>query len=149
MRIPPQNLDSEKAFLGSILLRPDAMNEVLDTISPHSFYAEKHRSIFMTMQELFNKGEPIDLVSLSTKLKEKSLIDRVGGPTYLAELVNFVPSAANLEHYGSIIQKKHKMRSLIEAAEQIVHLGYDESGELEEILQAARFLVNATSSSSN
>jgi replicative DNA helicase len=137
VRIPPQNLDSEKAFLGSILLRPDSMNEMMDTISEETFYAEKHRNIYATMVELFTKGEPIDLVSLSTRLKEKSLIDQIGGGTYLAELVNFVPSAANLTHYGSIILKKHKMRSLIEAAEQIVHLGYDEVGELDEILDLA------------
>ncbi len=137
LRIPPQNLESEKAFLGSILLRPDALSEVLDTINVHSFYAEKHRNIYSIMLELFNKGEPIDLVSMSTRLKEKSLIDQVGGGTYLAELVNFVPSSANLSHYGSIIQKKHKMRSLIEAAEKIVHMGYDEAGELTEILDLA------------
>ena len=150
VRIPPQNLDSEKAFLGSILLRPDALNEVLDTIATQSFYAEKHRNIFETMIELFNKGEPIDLVSLSTRLKEKSLIDQVGGGTYLAELVNFVPSSANLSHYGSIILKKHKMRSLIEAAEKIVHMGYDESGELEHILdQAEKNIFEVTSHKSN
>jgi replicative DNA helicase len=150
IRIPPQNLDSEKAFLGSILLRPDAMNEVLDTISVDSFYAEKHRNIFDTMIELFNKGEPIDLVSLSTRLKEKSLIDRVGGASYLAELVNFVPSSANLGHYGSIIQKKHKMRGLIEAAEHIVHMGYDEAGDLEEILDdAEKKIFEVTNFSSN
>jgi replicative DNA helicase len=150
MRIPPQNLDSEKAFLGSILLRPDALNEVLDSISVDSFYAEKHRNIFATMIELFNKGEPIDLVSLSTRLKEKSMIDQVGGGTYLAELVNFVPSSANLSHYGSIIQKKHKMRNLIEAAEGIVHLGYDEAGELDEILnQAEKSIFEVTNFTSN
>ena len=150
MRIPPQNLDSEKAFLGSILLRPDALNEVLDTLSVDSFYAEKHRNIFATMIELFNKGEPIDLVSLSTRLKEKSMIDQVGGGTYLAELVNFVPSSANLSHYGSIIQKKHKMRNLIEAAEGIVHLGYDEAGELDEILnQAEKSIFEVTNFTSN
>lgn len=150
MRIPPQNLDSEKAFLGSILLRPDALNEVLDSISTDSFYAEKHRNIFATMIELFNKGEPIDLVSLSTRLKEKSMIDQVGGGTYLAELVNFVPSSANLSHYGSIIQKKHKMRNLIEAAEGIVHLGYDEAGELDEILNhAEKSIFEVTNFTSN
>jgi replicative DNA helicase len=150
VRIPPQNLDSEKAFLGSILLRPDALNEVLDTIGVDCFYAEKHRNIFATMMELYGKGEPVDLVSLSTRLKEKSLIDQIGGSTYLAELVNFVPSAANLSHYGSIIQKKYKMRNLISAAEGIVHMGYDEEGDLDEILNnAEKQIFEVTNYTSN
>lgn len=149
LRVPPQNLDSEKAFLGSIMLRPDAINEILDIISVDSFYAEKHRNIYGTMLELFNKGDPIDLVSLSTRLKEKSIIDQIGGGTYLAELVNFVPSSANLVHYASIIQKKHMMRGLIGAAEHIVHLGYDEAGDLEEILdQAEKKIFEVTNYSS-
>ncbi|MFA6297097.1 MAG: replicative DNA helicase [Candidatus Paceibacterota bacterium] len=149
-RIPPQNLDSEKAFLGSIMLRPDAINETLDIIFPQSFYAEKHRNIYSAMLELFHKGDPIDLVSLTTRLKEKSMLEQIGGGNYLAELVNFVPSAANLAHYGSIIQKKSMMRNLIEAAEGLVHMGYDESGDLEEILdQAEKKIFEVTNFSSN
>ncbi len=137
LRTPPQNLDSEKAFLGSIMLRPELLHEVLDIISSESFYAEKHKNIYGTMLDLFNKGEPVDVVSLSARLTEKALLDRVGGGTYIAELVNFVPSSANALHYASIIQKKHMMRNLIGAAEHLVHLGYEEIGELEEILDEA------------
>lgn len=148
-RIPPQNLDSEKAFLGSIMLKPELLHEVLDIISTDSFYAEKHRNIYGSMIELFNKGEPVDLVSLSTRLKETSLIEKIGGGTYLAELVNFVPSSANGLHYAGIIQKKHMMRNLIEAAEHLVHLGYDEAGELEVILdQAEKRIFEVTNFSS-
>ncbi len=149
-RIPPQNIDSEKAFLGSILLRPDALNEVLDTTRPEHFYAEKHRNIYDAMLELFNKGEPVDLVSLTTRLKEKGMFENVGGGTYLAELVNFVPSAANLAHYGSIVEKKHRMRSLIDAGEHIVRLGYDESAEVDEILdRAEKHIYEVTNYTSN
>ena len=77
LRVPPQNADSEKALLGSIMLRPDAINDVMDIISPDSFYAERHRLIFKTMLELFAKGEPIDLLTLSTRLTDKGLIEQV------------------------------------------------------------------------
>lgn len=136
LRVPPQNLDSEKAFLGSVMLRPDSLNEVLDVISADSFYAERHRQIYIAMQDLFNKHEPIDLVSLSNRLKEIGVLEQIGS-TYLGELVNFVPSSANLVHYAGIIQKTKMMRGLIEAAEHIVNLGYNEVGELEEILNEA------------
>lgn len=137
LRIPPQNLDSEKAFLGSIMLKPELLHEVLDIMHVDSFYAEKHKHIYSGMLALFNKGEPVDVVSLSAKLKEQSLLEKIGGGSYLAELVNFVPSSANGMHYATIIQKKYMMRNLINAAEHLVHLGYDESGELEEILDTA------------
>jgi len=89
------------------------------------------------MMELFQKSEPIDLVSVSARLKDRNLLDQVGGGSYIADLANLVPSAANARHYADIVRKKHIMRNLIEASEHIARLGYDESGELEEILDGA------------
>src|SRR3989338_6312241 len=86
LRIPTHSLEAEMALLGSIMLRPDALYEVVDVVGPQSFYFEKHRIIFETMMELFGKHVPIDLLSLSTRLKEKDLLERLGGATYLAEL---------------------------------------------------------------
>ena len=137
IRIPPQSVDAEMALLGSIMLRPEAIYEVLDTVSQSSFYFEKHRIIFDTMLEFLGKNTPIDLLSMSSRLKEKNLIDQVGGASYLTELVNIVPSSANIKHYGEIVQKKHMMRSLIEASEYISHLGFDEAGDLPELLEKA------------
>lgn len=137
LRIPPQNLDAESALLGSVMQRPDAMYEILDVISPESFYAEKHRIIFTAIVDLYKKGNPIDLLSVSSRLKEKGDLERIGGSTYLAELVNNVPSASNAKHYAEIVQKKFMMRSLISAAEKISNLGYEEAQELEEILDRA------------
>jgi len=125
------------ALIGSIMLRPDAMNEIIDLIYSRVFYAEKHRKIFETMLELFNKGTPIDLLSLTSRLKEKEMIEQVGGASYLAELVQLVPSSANVRHYAEIVHKKYMMRSLIEASEFISRLGFDEAGELEELLDKA------------
>lgn len=137
MRLPPQNIESEKALLGSIMLRPEALPEIMDILRPEAFYSEKHRIIFLAMMDLYEKRDPIDLLTLSSKLKEKSELDRIGGMSYLTELVNTVPSSANAEHYAGIIQKKYTMRRLIEAAEHISVLGYDEQNELEELLDKA------------
>jgi replicative DNA helicase len=137
LRIPPQSLEAEQALLGSIMLRPDAMYEIIDLISPRAFYAEKHSIIFETMLELFSKREPIDLLSLSSRLKEKSALDQIGGASYLTELVNTVPSSANIKHYADIVAKKFMMRRLIEASEFISQVGFDESHDLEEALDKA------------
>jgi replicative DNA helicase len=138
LRLPPQSLDSEQAVLGSIMLRKDAMHEVEDILVPDSFYAEKHRIIFQAMLDLSVKNEPIDMLSLSTKLREKKLLDSVGGNQYLAELVNLVPSSANLKHYATIVQKKFILRSLIETADYISELAFEESSEpIEDVLDQA------------
>lgn len=136
-RIPPQNIDAERAFLGSILLRQDALNDSIDVISPRSFYVEKHRLIYETILEMFAKATPIDLLSLTSRLQEKNLLEQIGGGSYLTELVATVPSSLNAPHYAEIIQKKYLMRQLIEASEHIKHLGHDEENDMEHILDAA------------
>src|ERR1700733_3945335 len=137
LRIPPQNLEAEMALLGSIMLRPEALFEVSETVSPDSFYSEKHRIIYDAMMELFTKRSPIHLLSVSSRLKEKGWLDQIGGNTYLTEIVNIVPSSANIDHYAQIVQKKYMMRRLIEASDHISQIGYDENHELEEMLDGA------------
>ena len=137
LRIPPQNLEAEMALLGSIMLRPEALFDIMDVVTPDSFYSEKHRVVFETMVELFAKHSPIDLLSVSTKLKEKGWLDQIGGNTYLTELVNVVPSSSNIGYYAEIVQKKYMMRRIIEASDHISQIGYDENKELEEIIDAA------------
>jgi len=136
-RIPPNNIDSERALLGSIMLRPEAIHEIMDIIKADAFYSEKHRIIFQSMTELFQKNEPIDLLTLSARLTEKNQLDQIGGTNYLTELVNLVPSSANAEHYAEIVLKKHIMRQLIEASEHISMLGYEEAEDLSTILDIA------------
>ena len=92
LRIPPHSMEAEMALVGSIMLRPDVIYEVLDIVSPASFYFDKHKVIFEAMMELFGKHTPIDILSLSTRLKEKELLERIGGATFLAELSSSVPS---------------------------------------------------------
>ncbi|MSR78566.1 MAG: replicative DNA helicase, partial [Candidatus Taylorbacteria bacterium] len=137
LRIPPQNTEAESALLGSIMLRPEAMNEVIDFVKAESFYSERHRIVFKTMMELFSKSSPIDLLSLSSRLGEKNMLEQIGGSPFLAELVSNVPSSTNAKHYAELVQKKYMMRSLITAAERISELGFDDSADLEEMLDQA------------
>ena len=137
VRVPPQSLDAEKALLGSIFLRPEVIYEVVDLVSPASFYANKHARIFEMMLELMNKREPIDLISTSERLESKGYLDSIGGRQYLGEISQSVPTAGNARHYAEIIQKKHLMRLLIEAADHVTRLGFDEAQELENLLDEA------------
>ncbi len=137
LRIPPQNLEAEKALLGSIMLRPEMMHEVMDVVSERSFYADRHRLIWTVMVELHGKGTPIDLLSLSTRLKEKEVIEQAGGMTYLTEIVHGVPSSTNAKYYAEIVQKKYIMRELITASEFVGNLGFNEEIDIEEILDKA------------
>ncbi len=138
LRIPPQSINSEQAVLGSIMLRKDAMHEVEDVLIPDSFYVEKHKIIFNSMLELAQKNEPIDMLSLSTKLSEKKALEQVGGNKYLAEIVNGVPSSTNVKHYADIVQKKYVLRSLIEAADYVSELAFEEGDDhMDDILDMA------------
>ncbi len=137
VRIPPQNIEAEMALLGSIMLRPDSIYEIVDIVTPKTFYADRHAVIYDAMLDLFGKRRPIDLLSLSSHLKEKNQLDSVGGASYLTEIVNTVPSSANIKHYAEIASKKFLMRRLIDASEYISHLGYDEGTEIEETLDKA------------
>ncbi|HEY1037562.1 MAG TPA: replicative DNA helicase [Candidatus Paceibacterota bacterium] len=137
LRVPPHSLDTEKAVLGSIMLRKEALYDINDVISPDSFYSEKHKLIYTIMIELAAKNDPIDILSLKTKLEERSILEQAGGAAYLAELVHTVPSASSVVHYAEIVQKKYMMRRLILASEKLAALGFEESGDLEDILDKA------------
>lgn len=137
LRVPPNSLDAEQAVLGSIMLRHDILTDLQDIISDETFYSERHKIIYRAIMALHAQTVPIDLLSLKTRLEEEQHLETIGGSAYLAELVNSVPSAANARYYAEIIQKKHAMRNLIYASEQINLIGYEENGALEEILDQA------------
>jgi replicative DNA helicase len=137
-RVPPQSLDSEMAVLGSIMLKPGTLIEIADHLTADSFYSDKHRKIYEVMQDLSNSGEPIDLISLSHKLKEKKMLESIGGATYLTELINSVPSSTNAEYYAGIVEEKYILRRLIESADKLAELGYDTNEmTLEDVLDTA------------
>ncbi|MFA6898000.1 MAG: replicative DNA helicase [Candidatus Paceibacterota bacterium] len=149
LRVPPHNLESEQALLGSVMLLPDALNEVLDVVNAESYYTERHRLIYETMIELWGKGQAIDSLTLSARLNDKGALEQVGGMSYLSELTNAVPSSVNVEHYAKIVQKKYMIRRLIHASEQIGALGYNEENELEEIMDEAEKHVYDISNNSS
>ena len=137
LKIPPQNTEAEKALLGSVMIRSEVMHDITDMVGESSFYSNQHRIIWASIFELHAKSSPIDILSLSSRLKEKSHLDQAGGMAYLTELINTVPSSTNAEHYASIVEKKHVLRELLRAAEQINGLGYEEELELHDILEKA------------
>ena len=148
LRIPPQNIDSEKALLGSLMLRPDGMYDVADMVKRETFYVDKHRMLFDAMLELHTRHEPIDLLSVSTRLKERGKFEAIGGGSYLAELVDAVPSSTNAKHYAEIIQRKYILRALIDAAAHISELGYNEAEAIESVLDEAEKKIYSVTNSS-
>lgn len=147
-RVPPQSLDSERALLGALLLKPDAIHDVADLVRAESFYAEKHRAIFEGMLELSERGEPIDLLSLSERLQGKGLLERVGGRAYVADLANSAPAPGNYHHYAELVSRKHIMRALIEASYEISEAAYDESRDTGEVLDTAEKMIYAIGNAS-
>ncbi len=147
LRVPPQTLETEKAFLGALMIRPEGMNESSDVISQDAFYAEKHRIIYRAMLALYSKNEPVDIESVRAKLSDSNELEGVGGIAYLAELAGDVPAASNARHYARGVQKKFMLRSLIDAGEYVAELGYDEANELDETLDKAEKRIYQVTSS--
>lgn len=127
LRVPPQALDAEMAVLGALMLKPQAIHEIADFLAPDAFYADKNKHIYQIILELSTKGEPIDVLSVSTKLSDGKKLEQVGGQSYLAELLNNVPSATNIKFYADTVHKKYILRGLIQAGDDVADLGYNES----------------------
>ncbi len=137
VRVPPQDVDAERALLGSLMLKPESVHEIADSISPDSFYADKHRVVFEAMLSLMERGEPVDIITVSAELKSRGNLERSGGSASLAEIVSSVPSAAHVKHYAEIIQKKYVLRRLIGASEELSQLGYAEGEAIDIVLDRA------------
>lgn len=137
-KIPPQSLEAEMSLLGSILLDKEALLKIADTTRIDDFYKDSHGKIFETMLELYGKNEPIDLLTLGTRLEEKGWLENIGGRSYLAILANTVPTASNVENYARIVHRKAVRRRLLNASHEIIRLGYNEDNEIENILDEAQ-----------
>ncbi|MBI2055757.1 MAG: replicative DNA helicase [Candidatus Sungbacteria bacterium] len=137
LKIPPQNIEAEISALGALMLDKDAIFRVVDLIAPHDFYKPIHRDIYEAMLDLFNHREPLDILSVANRLKEKNKLEEAGGSAYLTTLVNSVPTASHVEHYGSIVKRKRLLRDLIEAAGHIAQLGYQEAEDVESLIDEA------------
>ncbi|MEA2097643.1 MAG: replicative DNA helicase [Patescibacteria group bacterium] len=136
-RMPPQNVEAEQSVLGSLMIDKNAIIKIGDLITPEDFYKDSHSKIYKAMLYLYEHHEPIDLLSLSNRLKETEELKQVGEQSYLASLTNIVPTAANIVHYAKIIEKKAVLRRLIDNASQIVVEAYNETEEVERTLDEA------------
>jgi len=136
-KIPPQNLEAEESVLSAILLDNDTLLDVLETLEPDNFYRSAHAKMFTAITELFAKNEPVDLVTLANILKEKGQLEEVGGATYLAKLVDTAPLAVNAQHYAKIIRDKAALRELIDSANQISTKCYEDSGNVDDVIDFA------------
>lgn len=135
--VPPHNLEAEQAVLGSVLIRPDALHDIIDVIAPKSFYSPQHQVIFESMLSLHAKLTPIDLLTLSTYLEDHGKLSKVGGKSYIATLSNGVPSTENARSYAEQVQKYSIMRKLINASDGIRSLSYDKRRDLQTLLNDA------------
>ena len=140
-KVPPQNLEAESSVLGGILLENEAVNQVLELLRPEDFYRESHRKVFRAIVELYDRSEPVDLITLSDCLKSRGELEAVGGTAYLASLADFVPTAANISHYARIVREKSILRSLITTATEIATRGYEEQGNVDEFLDSAEKVI--------
>ncbi|MEK9134816.1 MAG: replicative DNA helicase [Patescibacteria group bacterium] len=136
-KLPPRSIEAEQSLLGSLLLDKDAIIRVADLLAPDSFYQKSHQDIYRVCRELFEKGEPIDLLSVSNRLKDKGILEQVGGSSYLSELINMVATPAHAANYGKIVHRKSILRDLISASHDISRLGYDESEDINVLLDKA------------
>jgi len=136
-KLPPQNIEAEQSVLGSLMIDKNAILKVADFLQPKDFYKGSHQEIYSSMQALFEKGEPIDLLSVTTHLKEREKLEAVGGNSYLTELINAVPTATHVATYAKIVQKKRILRELIDASYQIGGLGYKEDEDVDKLLDEA------------
>ncbi len=136
-KIAPQSLEAETSLLGCIIIDKNSIFKVVDFVSPKDFYKPAHQEIYAACQELFEKGEPIDILSVAGRLKDKEKLETIGGSSYLTELINSVPTASNILNYAKIVQKKRILRDLIETGSDVAALGYNESEDPEVLLDTA------------
>ena len=144
-KVPPQNLEAERAVLGAILMDNDAVYPVLEIIGPSAFYQPSHRLIFSTMIELSERGEPIDIVTLSERLRSGGSLDQAGGPDYIPTLADEVPTSAGVANYAKIVKEKAVLRTLIEASTEIVQDCFDTPGDVDDLLDEAERRIFAIS----
>ncbi|OGY96497.1 MAG: replicative DNA helicase [Candidatus Liptonbacteria bacterium GWB1_49_6] len=134
LKIPPQDLEVEQSVLGSLLIDKSAIIKVADLLVPSDFYSPIHEKIYENILELYEKSQPIDILSLTSKLKEKDFLKDIGGSSYLAELTNKVPTASHIEHYAKIVKDKKILRDIINASAAATEEAFNTDQDVESIL---------------
>ena len=146
-RVPPQDIEMERALLGALMINQNAIFEVADIVGIDSFYSGKHRTIYDAILSLYAKSEPIDIVTVSSKLKERKQIADIGGAGYLSELTGEAASPGSASHYAQMVQTKFVLRALLDAAAKIGELGFQEDKDIEVVLDEAQAAVFSVSNS--
>jgi replicative DNA helicase len=139
-RLPPQSLEAEQAVLGALLVSGDGVSRVVDVLEPEYFYRKAHQIVYAAMLDLYDKNEPVDIVTVSQALKDEGKLELVGGRQYITDLSTSVATTANLEYYGKLVQEKALLRSLIKAGTEIVGTCYEET-EADIALDKAEHLI--------
>ena len=138
-RVPPQDVEAERSVLGGMMLNKDAIADVLEVLIAGDFYRPAHEIIFNAILEIFGRGEPADAITVSSEVAKNGDLERVGGRTYIFDLVNSVPTAANAGYYAQIVADQAKLRTLIEVGTRITQLGYTtDGGDVAELLNMAQ-----------
>jgi replicative DNA helicase len=136
-KLPPQNLEAEQSVLGGILIENEAINRVTEILDPDDFYRDAHRKIFNALINLSERDEPADLITLTNELRKIDQLDSIGGASYLASLIDSVPTAANIEYYAKIVKEKSILRKLIQTSTEIITQSYEDRGDVEVFLDEA------------
>jgi replicative DNA helicase len=135
--VPPQNVEAEASIISAVLIDNSTLNDVLEILKPEDFYRTSHQKIFAAICDLFARNEPVDLITLSNRLKEVGRLEEIGGGAYLARIVDTAPLAVNAQHYARIIYEKATLRRLIEKSNAIARRCFEQQGELEDVLDFA------------
>ncbi|TAN39139.1 MAG: replicative DNA helicase [Nitrospirae bacterium] len=136
-KLPPQNIEAEQSVLGAILIDNSALTSALELLTEEYFYRDSHRRIFNAMIELFDRNEPIDMITLTDQLKRKSELDQVGGVQYLTSLVSMIPTSANIRYHSKIVREKAMIRGLLHTATDIARNVYESDFDAEELIDYA------------
>ena len=140
-KLPPHSIEAEESILSAILLDNSTLLDVLEILAPDHFYRTSHQKIFSAISELFAKSEPVDLVTLTSMLRDRNELEEIGGAAYLARIVDTVPSAINVQHYARIVRDKSALRRLIAKANEITQHCYEDGGDLDQVLDFAEGAV--------
>jgi replicative DNA helicase len=136
-KLPPQNIEAEQSVLGGILIENEAINKVTEILNADDFYRDAHHKIFNALIDLSERDEPADLITLTNELRKTDQLDAIGGASYLASLIDSVPTAANIEYYAKIVKEKAILRKLIETSTEIITQSYQDRGDVEGFLDEA------------
>lgn len=140
-RVPPQNIEAEQSVLGAMLISRDAISEAAQILVDKDFYREAHRIAFSTMVEIFNRNDPVDLITVTEQLRKTNQLEKVGGITFLTALANSIPSAANIVYHAKIVKEKSQLRALINTATTIAALGYEDDDDVDVVLDKSEKMI--------